>query len=201
MKNVRILMLCVSMATGCASNPNVVKYIDTDIQTKGQVDNKTIGINGSNEVIIQEEVAADAELQRLDFENSNLYDKTKSLVRNITICRTDLADTRLGGSGELPMERSFDVEPTIEKYKEEIGLDSTGNLKVVKKSYYIEKRNAEKRLNEKLTYLFKKISRQVDECQWELANACRKAGLPSDCYSANSMDELFAARDAGAAHD
>lgn len=193
----KTLICLLAMLTGCVSNPNKVKYIDTNMERKGQADGQMIGINDKQEIIVQKETHADVELQNLEDDILTLNTQIKGLVKRNNMCRKDLADTRLGGSGELPPERDFDAESTLEKYQEEVGLDGNGNLKVVKKSYYLEKRAASKRLVEKLTSLKKSLERRCEACTWEMSEAWRRVGLPSNWDRVNSLDEAFAMRGKG----
>jgi len=193
----KTLICLFVMLTGCVSNPNKVKYVDTNMERKGQADGQMIGINDKQEIIVQNETHADVELQRMEDEILTLNDQIAGLVRRNYMCRKDLADSRLGGSGELPSERDFNVEATLEKYQEEVGLDDNQNLKIVKKSYYLEKRAASKRLVEKLTALKKSLTRQCEACTWEMSEAWRRVGLPSNWDRVNSLDEAFAMRGKG----
>ena len=188
------LICALVMLQGCVSNPNKVQYVDTNMDRKGQVNGQMIGLNDKQEVVVQEETHADVELRQMEDEILTLNDQISGLVRRHYMCRKDLADRRLGGSGELPAERDFEVGATLEKYQEEVGLDGSGNLKIVKKSYYLEKRAASKRLVEKLTSLKKSLNRQCESCTWEMTEAWRRVGLPSTWDRVNSLDEAFAMR-------
>jgi hypothetical protein len=76
---------------------------------------------------------------------------------------------------------------TIEKIKEEIGLDDQGELKVVKKSYFLDRLKIERRYEASLKKTTKFLARQRQECEYDMGVARRKAGLPTERYQGHGF--------------
>jgi hypothetical protein len=183
-------MLSVSCATGYK-----VQSIDTSLQAKGQVNGRTVGLNDKKEIILQEEVQADDEMRIMLIVNDKFEFDLGHEIHMVNRCRKELSDPRLGGNGELPTLSKMDGLKTPEQIKEEIGITDEGDIKVVKKTYFIDALKAQKRYKITLEKMIVLSKEQREECEYKMGNARMKAGLPSarfegDVYE-RSLDEAF----------
>jgi hypothetical protein len=174
-----IMILAALALNACATNDYKVKTISTALDLKGNVNGQKLGLNGENEAILQEEVRAQDELRIAENVNAYFEEKIASEAAEIKRCMTDLADPRLGGRGELPAEIDYDMRP-FEKVKEEFGLAEDGDLKIVRKSYYVDRLKAARSYDVSLRKMLKVVKRQHEECMFKLGIARNKAGLPSE---------------------
>jgi hypothetical protein len=180
MKN---LIMIVFLMQGCfTSNPNKVQNIDTLIQPKGQVGSQVVGLNDKDEIIMQEEQNAADELRIQKAVNLKYQDELDRVAFDLNRCRKDMSDPRLGGKGVLPEAVEVDGIKIAEDIKEAIGLTENGELKVVRKTYFIEQLKIERKFGASLERMNKIISRQNKECEYAMGIARRKAGLPSERY-------------------
>jgi hypothetical protein len=183
-------MLTVSCATGYK-----VQSIETSLQAKGQVNGRTVGLNDKKEIILQEEVQADDEMRIILIVNDKFEFDLGYEIHMVNRCRKELSDPRLGGNGELPTLSKMDGLKTPEQIKEEIGITDEGDIKVVKKTYFIDALKAQKRYKITLEKMIVLSKEQREECEYKMGNARMKAGLPSarfegDVYE-RSLDEAF----------
>jgi hypothetical protein len=166
---------------GCVSEYKV-KEIDTKLEVKGSVGEKKLGLNDKKELILQEETSAEDELrvqQAVNFKLQEEYDREAFMLKS---CRTDVSDPRLGGSGEIPPISEVDQLKPLEEVKEAIGITDEGDIKVVKKSYFVDKLKLERKYDSTLRKMTKVIKRHKEECEYKMAIARRKSGLPSERY-------------------
>ena len=172
------------VATSCSSTKYVAKKIDTTIDVKGKVDDGYIGLNKKGQAIIQEETEADDELRTQQWENSRLENQLYTDSDRLKRCRNDLSDPRLGGSGSVSPVPSIDDIKSPAELKEEFGIDSEGRLKVVKRSFFVEKLRAERKYARSLKKLIKQVKKHRVECERKMGYARRKQGLPAGRYKA-----------------
>ena len=167
-------------ATACTSD-YAVKEVDTELESKGNVGTAVIGLNNKDEVIIQDNRKADAELTDLIFDNNRFESEIKYEYYEIKRCRRDRADPRLGGNGEtVSLPRVDFNRPTPST--EELGLDKDGNLVIVKRSQFKDRLKNEREKNENLRSLHAKVKEMKDDCEIQMGQARVKAGLPSERF-------------------
>lgn len=183
-KSMRVLILMMVLlsanCTSCVTDPNRVQKIDTSLEAKGRVDNKTLGIDKDRMIILQEDTSA-ADALRTQ-QNVNLQTLTVDLsqpAHSLKRCRTELSDPRLGGNGVIPEMQEIDNMKTPTEIREEIGLDKDGEIKVVKREFFIEKLKLERAYAKSLETSVKTITRHLEECEYKLGQARVKVGLPS----------------------
>lgn len=176
MKN--LLIVIAVLLNGCATGYKVEK-IDLSITPKGQVGNKILGLNSSNELILQEEQSAADELRIQEAVNMQLLSGFEQEAFDLKRCRTEVSDPRLGGSGIIPQISEVDGMKTPETIKEEMGLTGDGEVKIVRKSFYTDKLKLERSYEKSLRKMTSVIARHKEECEYKMAIARRAAGLPS----------------------
>lgn len=165
--------------TACTTNEYQAKTISTKLDVKGNVNGQKLGLNADNEVILQEEVRAQDELRIAEAVNMSFEEDIRTEAAELHRCKKDLADPRLGGRGELPEESDYDMRP-YEKVKEEFGLDESGDLKIVRRTYYTDRLKTAREYDKSLRKMVKVLKRQTEECNFKLGLARNKAGLPSE---------------------
>lgn len=190
LKTILIVMLTASCATDYK-----VKSIDTSLEHKGQVNNRTVGLNDKKEIILQEEVQADDEMRILLTVNDKHEFNLSHEIHMVNRCRKELSDDRLGGNGELPTLSKMEGLKTPEQIKEEIGITDEGDIKVVKKTYFVDALKSQKRYQATLEKMIALSKEQREECEYKMGSARMKAGLPrerfeGDVYERN-LDEAF----------
>jgi len=203
-----LMSFLMSGISGCSSGYEV-KKVDTELMAKGQVGDRTVGINSDNELILQEEQTAADELRVQESINGQLLGTYESERFELKRCRVDVSDTRLGGTGIIPPISEIDGMKAPETVREEIGLTEDGQVKVVRKSYYKDKLKLERAYERSLQKMTAVTTRHKEECEYKMAQARRAAGLPSARYSGsgyftssgvwvktrnveNSLDDAFA---------
>ena len=87
----KLIMVLSMVLTGCATEHKIQK-LDLVLEAKGQVGEKTLGINSSNELIMQEEKRADMALAT----ELNVHVKLEKALEDegsdLKRCRMDMAD-------------------------------------------------------------------------------------------------------------
>ena len=180
MKKIILGLALAVIVTGCASSEKV-REIDTSIDKKGQVLNGDVGLNDKGEAIIQKQSAADDELRGLVWQNNQLESDLSSEAYMLNWCREDLADPRLGGSGDVVEIPEIDnMKPTTD-LKEELGLVG-GRLVVVSKESFTQRLASEKAYQTSLEKMIKQVSKNRKSCEIKMGMARRKAGLQSSRY-------------------
>lgn len=168
----------------CTSNDHEVRDVETLIEKKGRVGDKDIGINKDGEAIIQEKVEADDELRRQQWTNNVLTEKFETEHFELRRCRTEISDPRLGGDGNVREIPEIDNMASTDGVKEEFGADEQGDLKVVRREYYLERLNQERKVERKLRDMLKTVSKYREDCGRKLSHARVRSGLPANRYTA-----------------
>jgi hypothetical protein len=195
MKKLFTLVFVISCA---GSNYKVQELESYKIVPKGQIGDKTMGLNDKKELILQEEQDASDELRVQEAVNYRWKEDVEYESHMLKWCRTDMSDPRLGGSGIIPPVSEIDNMKTPEDVREEIGINDDGEIKVIRKSYFIDKLKLERRYGKSLQTMLKTIARHREECEYKMNIARRKAGLPGERFSGhfggpneNTLDDAF----------
>jgi hypothetical protein len=174
-----ISIVAAMYLNACASNAYEVKTVETKLNVKGEVNGQKLGINDKNEAIMQEEVRAQDELRIAQVVSEHFEEQLRNEAAELKRCKRDLADPRLGGRGELAPDTDTDVAP-YDAVKEEFGLADDGDLKIVRKSYYVDRLKSARAYSVTIQKMLKLIKRHNEECTLKLGIARNKAGLPSE---------------------
>ena len=174
----KILTLALFLGiTACSTNQ--VKQLDTSLDPKGNTNEGTLGLK-DGEAIIQQKNQADLELKGVQWQNYDLENELGHEQSLVKWCYTDLADPRLGGSGEVTEMPELAVKPAV-KVKEELGLEGE-NLIILKTTDFKEKLQAEKKYGQELSKLLTLAKQTREKCERKMGYARVKAGLPSQRY-------------------
>ena len=171
----RVMLLVV--LTGCSSTPHQVKEVDTQLEAVQSLGSAQIGVNNKNQAVIQTETSASMELKLQQWKNNDLEQEIAYNRGQLTRCRTEKADPRLGGDGNV-IGLPEDAPSGVNRKGEEFGMNQ-GSLKVVSKEFYVERLAAERAKETSLTQEASILRKSLDVCERELGYIRVKHGLPS----------------------
>lgn len=174
----KFLFTTLMMITACTSTNEVKELKDEPLVKKGKTVDGDVGINSSNQAVIRKKTSAADELRVQDMVNMHLRDELNSDLFNLKECRQQRQDTRLGGSGHLAEIPDID-NMNVDQARADLGIDSEGNLSLVREELFEDRLKAERQYEQTLRTMLKMAKRHLDECSIGLAEARRKAGLPS----------------------
>jgi hypothetical protein len=176
--------------TGCATTR--VASINTEVESgHGMVQGQLIAVDTDGKAIIQEEVDAQNELRLQIWKNADIRAVLESYYADLEICVRDTQDPRLGWNGtpiQIPdLDRIELQAPTTEEF----GKTSSGDLKVVRKTVFIERLKSERTLESNLIAFTKIVQKRYKECNRDLRTARINAGYPGvDYHTVNEYDRL-----------
>ena len=177
MKFKKGLIWLTLMLSACSTNQ--VKQLDTEIDPKGTSQEGVVGLK-DGEAIIQQKQQADLELKGVQWQNYDLENELSHEQSQVKWCYTDLADPRLGGSGDVSDMPESVIKPSV-KVKEELGLEGN-NLIVMKTMDFKEKLQAEKTYQQELIKMLSLAKTTREKCERKMGYARVKAGLPSQRF-------------------
>lgn len=172
-----LIVLSLPGLIACASS-NKVRHIDTEIDVKGSAQNGLIGLK-DGVAVIQEVRPVDHELRSLKWNNNALEDKLLSNNVAIQRCRADMADPRLGGSGEAIETIQHDQIREPDQIREQIGLVDE-QLQIVREQDLVEHLKRERRYEKALESAIRDSKRARESCEIRMRFARVKAGLPAE---------------------
>jgi hypothetical protein len=179
------VMILIALLSGCTT-PGQVHDLETDdFQRKGGAQDGQIGINGSNQVVIRENKAADDELAVTDLVNTHLRDNVEHDLADLKNCENQLNDPRLGGSGRVTQSPDIEKLKSVPEIREDMGLDESGDLRVVQEQSFDERLKAERKFSETLKKMDKVAKQQNEECQAQLVIVREQHGLQGSPYKAS----------------
>lgn len=173
MKPIIVIML---LMVGCTT-PYQAKELDLELEAKAQVGDAKVGINGKGQVILQEEKSASDELNIQRQANFYMKERLESDHFALQSCVRDLANPKVGGKGDYEFLPELNLKSPAEE-KEEFGQDEEGNLKLVKKSFFIEELKSERKYQKSIETMHRLVKRQLEKCENALMLARTNSGLP-----------------------
>lgn len=177
MKNIFASLVLTMSLISCASNPNVVHDIDTQIEVKGNVGEAKLGLNKNREVILQVERQAQDELLIQEAVNMRLHDEMGHYEGELEECLRFQADRRIGGNGVVPEMPDTSALKTEDDYTEDFGTVKDGSLQIVKKTFFRDRLKNARSYDKSLRAMTKLLKKQNEQCQMNLEVARTKAGL------------------------
>lgn len=187
-----LTVLFAMSLVGCTTTQYEVKKLENQkFEIKGGTADGKIGINEKNQVVIKKERSADYELRVQELTNTHLQDRAIRGMHMLKLCRADLADPRLGGTGEVSPISAVDDLHSLPAIREEMGLDKDGNLNIVSEEFYEERLQAERKYGRALDGIIKVTEKHTLSCENDLRKARLKAGLPAERGGSN-LDHEFA---------
>ena len=116
--------------------------------------------------------------------NENLSAELNGEAFYLNRCREDIADPRLGGSGEVEEIKAIDDMRPVEEVKEEFGLDEKdGTLKVVRREIYVEKLKSARKFEKSLRRLLRVVQKHRKTCERKMGYARQRVGLPAQRFN------------------
>lgn len=178
-----VVIVCTAIhAAGCATNPYKANEVETKIEPKGTFMGSTIGLNEKKEIVVQTETAADVELRETRWRTYDLERIIATAHEDLTRCREELADPRIGGNGQVVEIPEIDSMRSIASVKEELGITENGSLSIVRKEMFIDKLQQERKYEQALQATAKTLTKYRTQCEREMGYARVKHGLPSKRY-------------------
>ncbi len=168
----------------CASNPYKVREINTQLDHSTKSGASTIGVNKRGEAIYQTETSVADEVRLQKWQNNQLASEVKSEKYQLSNCRKDLADARLGGSGEITPLPEIDQLEDESAIREKLGINEGGKLTVLKRAYLKDHIQKQRQLNTSLSRLAQIIKNSRAKCESKMGAARVRAGLSSKRYNA-----------------
>lgn len=196
MKNFITMISFVVLSTACASTEHQVQDLPSDKLTilGGTSDGSKITLNEKKQAVIVSDLYVEQVLASAEMAHDSLQYYVERELFQLKQCKIDLADTRLGGSGEVepvPQMRDFSGHVGIE---EEMGLTADGELKIVRKEFLNQRLIALKQANKTLEKVLDETKESVEQCHHKLGKARLAHGLPSHPYQAKgyyTQDGVF----------
>ncbi|MFK7824127.1 MAG: hypothetical protein AB8G05_08220 [Oligoflexales bacterium] len=185
MMKIKILgtILSLGAMVACTTSEKV-EEIDTSLDKKGSVGNSHLGLNDDGVAILQTETTASDELRSQIWLNNDLETAVNHEYYMLKWCRKDLADPRLGGSGEISQLPEIDDMKTPGQVKEDFGIEGDA-LKIVKRESYLKRLKSERKLEKTLRQMIKTVKKSRENCEMRMAGARVKAGLPAARFEGN----------------
>jgi hypothetical protein len=174
--------LIALVSVGCASKK--LKPVDEKIDVKAKMGDKEIGINEDEDAVIQESVAVEDELRKLNWQNYETERKLKSEREDLIRCRSELADPRLGGNKKMDPIPELEISEDLSKVQQKLGITQSGRIKVVKKEFLTDRMEKETRYRDSLNSLLKVLEGHRKECERDLGYVRVQHGLPAERYPA-----------------
>ena len=172
------------MLQSCTSNSHKVRELNTHLNHSTKSGLSTIGVNKRGEAVYQTETSVADEVRLKKWQNNQLSSEVKSERYQLQTCRKDLADARLGGSGEITPLPEVDLLDSESALKQKIGINEQGKLAVLKRGYLKDHIKKQKQLNTSLTKLVRVIKTSRQQCESKMGAARIRAGLSSKRYKA-----------------
>jgi hypothetical protein len=186
MKSQSLLRILVALQlSGCVvTQNNRPDQLDEDLDVKSSIGNTKVALDDEGDVVLHTENDAPEELRTQQWINRKQEDDIEHELIELKQCRTDLADKRLGGDGSVEELPEIDDMQAIDDVREKFAIDAEGNLKLVKKEYFLERLKKERDYGHSLATMKKTIAKYNDSCQRKMGAARLATGLPARRYEA-----------------
>jgi len=178
-------LISVLFLVGCQTTQSEPQKLPSqELTHKGMSFGGEVGENADKKLVIRRTADADDELASLEVANSYLHTKTEQSLYNMNKCRNDLADDRLGGSGEWP-EDGLNVDGIAPpKPQQQMGYDEAGNLVVIEEESFKDHYERQAKWQRQMKVILEASQKATKSCRRELAKARRAHGLQGKEYSA-----------------
>jgi len=173
-------IIALSLILSACASEHKLSTLDLRLEEKGRLSRDTsIGVNSSGEAVVRESQEVSQKLKGEIWWNNSLEQELASLQAETKRCRVELADPRLGGSGEVVEIPEIDsAKPTI-KVKEELGLDGD-RIVSVREEFLKDKLSQERKYREELEKTIELVKKHKAKCETYLSMARVKNGLPAE---------------------
>ena len=185
-----LTLLASALVLPACANPYKVKELDdSKLEKKGEFQGATIGVNEDREVVIEKKTEADSELRTLAAASYDLEVKLAHQHDELTRCREELADPRLGGTGSMVEIPEIDQLKPASEVKEEFGITREGKLSFVRKEMFLDRLQGQRKYDENLRGQLRLTEKHARDCARDMRVARVKAGLPGERYQGQGRYE------------
>jgi hypothetical protein len=175
-----LTMLAFASMTGCASKKYGEEKIQTKLETTDKKTSEKFGFDKERNLVLQDKTSATEELMIQTHVNEELQSKLQNEYQLLRRCRTELADVRLGGNGDMAPMPEVDNIRDNPVYKETVGIDESGELVFVRQEKFEDKLKAEKQAESSYRRLTKVIATNKEQCELRMRKARVEKGLPAE---------------------
>ncbi|MEN9528415.1 MAG: hypothetical protein RI932_288 [Pseudomonadota bacterium] len=180
MKTTLVLIAGSLAVLGCASKKYGDEKIQTKLETSDKKTSEKMGFDKERNLLIQDKTSATDELMAQTHVNESLQAKLQHEYQQLKRCRTELADVRLGGTGEMAPMPEIDGIKDDPSYKETVGIDESGNLVFVRQEKFEDRIKSEKNAEQSYRRLTKVIAGNREQCELRMRKARVENGLPAE---------------------
>jgi hypothetical protein len=180
MKTTLVLIAGSLAVLGCASKKYGDEKIQTKLETSDKKTSEKMGFDKERNLLIQDKTSATDELMAQTHVNESLQAKLQHEYQQLKRCRTELADIRLGGTGEMAPMPEIDGIKDDPSYKETVGIDESGNLVFVRQEKFEDRIKSEKNAEQSYRRLTKVIAGNREQCELRMRKARVENGLPAE---------------------
>ncbi|MEY3903997.1 MAG: hypothetical protein RL189_3303 [Pseudomonadota bacterium] len=173
-------MVALTILSGCASKKYGDEKIQTQLETSGKNKSDKMGFDKDRNLVIQDKSTATDELIIQKHVNEKLQADLQNEFQLLKRCRTEVADVRLGGNGELAAMPEIDGIKNDPNYKETVGIDESGELVFVRQENFEDRIKAEKQFEKSVRRLSKVVGSNREQCEMRLRKARVEHGLPAE---------------------
>lgn len=177
-------LLVLAMLAGCASKKFGDQKLQTQLETSDKKKSEKMGFDKDRNLVIQDKSTATDELVAQQHVNEELQSKLQHEFQLLKRCRTEIADVRLGGSGEISALPEIDGIKNDPTYKESVGIDESGELVFVRQENFEDRFKAEKQFEKSVRRLSKVVINNREQCEMRMRKARVEHGLPAERTSA-----------------
>lgn len=182
------LILIALVVSGCSSVPKAKEQVQTNLHVKGSTNLGVIGIDKDGEVLVQEEVDAEIALRDVRWRVYDLERKIASDREYLERCRVEMADPRLGGSGQVTEIPEIDAQ-NVSQTTESFGQNEQQALVLVKKEKFTDRLVRERKYESSLSALSKTVEKHLKTCEREYGYVRVKHGLPAQRFTGQGFYE------------
>jgi hypothetical protein len=165
---------------GCASKKYGDEKLDTKLETSDKKTSDKFGFDKERNLVLQEKTAATDELITQTHVNEELQSKLQHEFQQLKRCRMDLADVRLGGTGEMAPLPEIDGIKNDPSFKETVGVDESGELVFIRQEKFEDKLKGEKSAEKTIRRLTKVVVNNREQCELRMRKARVEKGLPAE---------------------
>lgn len=168
------------LISSCASKKFGDQKLETKLETSDKKTSDKLGFDKERNLVVQDKTSATSELMTQTHVNEELQSKLQHEYQQLKRCRVDLADARLGGTGEMAPMPEIDGIKTDPTFKESVGIDEAGDLVFVRQEKLEDRLKSEKEAEKSYRRLTKVIVTNREQCELRMRKARVERGLPAE---------------------
>ncbi len=173
-------LLVLATLAGCASKKFGDQKLQTQLETSDKKKSEKMGFDKDRNLVIQDKSTATDELVAQQHVNEELQSKLQHEFQLLKRCRTEIADVRLGGNGEISALPEIDGIKNDPTYKESVGIDESGELVFVRQENFEDRFKAEKQFEKSVRRLSKVVINNREQGEMRMRKARVEHGLPAE---------------------